>query len=304
MSLQPHRFSSDAHLAMMLELLGRCRTGARARDFPGPADLQEALSLAWVREHTSLWSDEKGRVVAFGYVDGYGNLHFERDRTAAGAPTVEEIVACALRRLGTEGQQTIASLETSCGEDDSERIADLERCSFVRQTVRTLVLIRSLDRRPEAARLPAGFRLRRVAGEHEIEDLIALHRAAFGTAQMTVEERRAMMRAQGYDPSLDLLAVAPGGVLAAFCLCGCEGGLEGEGAVQTIGTHPAFRRRGLARSLLLEGLRRLHQRGMSVVRLGTSSGNLPMRRAAASSGFVHASTAVWFALPVTATACG
>ena len=47
-------------------------------------------------------------------------------------------------------------------------------------------------------------------GEQEAEALAALHRAAFGTDHMTVEERLAIMRAPGYLPELDLLAATPG----------------------------------------------------------------------------------------------
>jgi hypothetical protein len=45
------------------------------------------------------------------------------------------------------------------------------------------------------------------------------HRAAFGTEYLTVEERLATMREPEYDPELDLLAVAPDGRLAAYCMC-------------------------------------------------------------------------------------
>jgi len=280
----------------MIDLLARSRAPERRRDFPGRADLQDALGLSTVRSNTRVWQAERERITAFAYIDDYANLRFELDR-AGEAPEVEEIVAWAQRQLRGQAGRAGDRLETSCAEEDLSRIGELERCGFVRQPVQTLELVRDLTRAVEAPRLAAGFHLRLACGEAEIDDLVALHRAAFGTTHMTVEERRSMMQADGYEAALDLVACATGGQLAAACVCRIGGEVDGEGAVDTIATHPAYRRRGLARGLLLEGLQRLRERGACLVRLGTSSHNLPMRRTAASVGFVPATVTVWFALP-------
>ena len=67
-----------------------------------------------------------------------------------------------------------------------------------------------------------------------------------------------MMRVPEYDAELDLLAIAPGGRFAAYCLCSIsqeENNRTGrnEGTTDPVATHPDFQRRGLAQALLRDG---------------------------------------------------
>ena len=80
-----------------------------------------------------------------------------------------------------------------------------------------------------------------------------MHRAALGTEYMTTENRLIIMSTSGYDPSLDLVAVAPDGSIAANCICSVN--LQDKiGFTDPVSTHPQFQRMGLARALLLTGL--------------------------------------------------
>ncbi|MEN6299517.1 MAG: GNAT family N-acetyltransferase, partial [Anaerolineaceae bacterium] len=104
-----------------------------------------------------------------------------------------------------------------------------------------------------------------------------------------------MMQTPGYDPALDLLVVDPIGRLAAFCVCTLDPNSEGkEGFTDPIGTHPAFRGKGLALALLLEGMRRLKTRGVQTVHLDTTADNPAMLAAARSAGFRVEKTKFWF----------
>jgi len=157
---------------------------------------------------------------------------------------------------------------------------------------------------PACGKLPTGFAIRHVAGEHEVEALVALHRAAFGTENLTVEDRLSWMRTPEYDPTLDLMAVTPDGALAAYCMCHIsheENARSGrsEGYTDPIATHPAFQLRGLARALLLTGLDLLRPRRVETAVLGTSSDNFAMQQTALSVGFCVQMTKLWFAKPLT-----
>jgi len=61
-----------------------------------------------------------------------------------------------------------------------------------------------------------------------------------------------------------------------------------------------YRKRGLARSAILEGLRRLKQRGMAWGRVSTARFNRPAIAAYASSGFTLIDRASWWSKPLTA----
>ncbi|MBN1659259.1 MAG: GNAT family N-acetyltransferase [Anaerolineae bacterium] len=298
-------YSGPHDLESMLDLLLRARPASRIADFPAPVDLREALALRAVQENTRLWFQANGELVAFAYVDPYQNLRWEVDRRAAPPKVEPEIVGWGvecIRRAMRESGKPLA-LEASCREDDAERMAMLGRHGFERQAERTLHLARSLHEPIPEPRVPAGFLIRPVVGEEEAPALVALHRAAFGTEQMTLEERLAMMRVPGYDPDLDLLVTAPDGRLAAYCICSidqeeneCTG--RNEGYTDPVATHPEFRRRGLARALLWAGLAVLKQRGIDVALLGTSSENVAMQRVAQSVGFRVQSASICFSRPV------
>jgi ribosomal protein S18 acetylase RimI-like enzyme len=117
---------------------------------------------------------------------------------------------------------------------------------------------------------------------------------------MTLEYRLAMIQTPSYNPDLDLVAIAPDGRLAAYCVCfinADENGLTGRriGHTDPIATHPDFRRRGLSKALLLTGLSLLRARSIDIAALGTDSRNIAMLRTAGSVGFritqtVHAYT--------------
>ena len=137
---------------------------------------------------------------------------------------------------------------------------------------------RSLDALEPSAPLN-GFVIRSVAGEHEANKRAMVQREAFANLDFQmpgqVEGHRStapdkaeidrrtrvyknVMRLPGYRMDLDLVAVTGGGEFAACCTCW----LDSEnrvGEFEPVGCHPDFRRRGLTRAVMFEGLRRLRR---------------------------------------------
>ena len=87
-----------------------------------------------------------------------------------------------------------------------------------------------------------------------------------------------------YDPSLDLVVEAADGVFAACTICWVDP-VNRIGVFEPVGVRSAFRRRGLARGLTLEGLRRLRERGMRTAHVATADFNHPARATYESCGF-------------------
>jgi ribosomal protein S18 acetylase RimI-like enzyme len=282
MSIYTRRPYGDGDLDRILALLNALRAPERRADFPSPADLREMLATDDYRGKTRLWTDTAGAVAGFTILDE-SHLIFE----ARPGDLADQMITWAIDTIRQAGGKP-PILEVSCLDTDTARIALFEKHGLICEPEGAVHFARPLDRPIPAANLPPGFTLRTTGGDHAA--WVALHRAAWGTDNMTLDYRVAMTQVPDYDPALDLVAVAPDGTLAAYCFCYIsreENALTGrsDGHTDPIATHPGYQRRGLSRALILEGLRRLKERSVEVACLGTSSDNLPMRRTAESVGF-------------------
>lgn len=163
--------------------------------------------------------------------------------------------------------------------DQAGRLRDLEEAGFASQAnvgedSWSKVLMQRPAQMPVAdCTLPAGFTIRPLRGESEVEAYVELHRAVFESKSMTVEWRARTLRRPEYLPDLDLVAVAPDGRLAAFCICWLDKSAEREisGQVEPLGVHEDFRHLGLGQAILSEGLRRLQLAGAKRMVVETDS---------------------------------
>lgn len=153
--------------------------------------------------------------------------------------------------------------------EQKERIQDLDAAGFASQAdvgenSWTKVLMKRSGQAPvEKSVLPNGFIIRPLAGMDEVDDYVNLHREVFESKSMTHEWRQRTLTHPAYIPELDLVVVAPDGRLAGFCICWLNQSTSGEttGQVEPLGIRAEFRKLGLGRALLCEGLSRLQQHG-------------------------------------------
>jgi len=284
-------FNDDSDLQAMHALVEKA--GGRL----SVTDLDEAVQMEVSRGCMRLWR-EGGNLLGFAWVDPWNNIRFEYDPPCL-TPQLEDQflewgLACVRERSASTGEQ--AALDASCEATDSARRLLLERHGFQLQDQRSLNYVRLLREPIPPHPVPPPLLLRPVKGEEEVEALVELHRAAFGTQNMTVEERLAIMRTPVYEAGLDLVAVSPEGELEAFCVCWMES--PEVGWTDPLGVRPAWQGRSLGQSILASGLTALRDRGAREARLGTGSENLPMQRLAESLGFRLASENLWYTRPV------
>ena len=275
-------------------------TRENAYDYPTAADLHELLDTPAVQETTraSIWEDEGSNIVAFAILAlRYCNCYFLIAPQTSSDEIARDILDWAEGQLRETGNCT--AIDIPCRDTDTKRVALLERHGFVQQETQTLYMSRSLSEPIPPAIFPEGFTLRPAAGEQELEAIVALHQAAFGTQNMTVETRRAIMRNPSYILELDLLLEAPGGTLAAFCYCTIpkeanELSGRNEGEIAIMGTSPAYQKRGLGRAMLLAGLQHLKDFGIETATLGTSSENEGAHSVYYSAGFRVSYRSLWY----------
>jgi ribosomal protein S18 acetylase RimI-like enzyme len=172
----------------------------------------------------------------------------------------------------------------SARDDDPARIALLHRHGFTRDDYHLLHMQRDLGQPIPDVPPPEGFVVRHVGGEEEWAARVETHREVWHPSKVTLEAYRRLRAAPGYIPELDLVAVAPNGELASYCICWLDEANR-TGEFEPVGTRAAFRGRGIGKALMLEGLRRLQAHGARTAIVYSSGANPAAIRLYESVGF-------------------
>ena len=117
---------------------------------------------------------------------------------------------------------------------------------------------------------PAGFSVRPLAGEAEVQAYVDLHQAVFESKNMTAAWRQRTLQHPAYTPDLDIVVASPDGRLAAFCICWLDQ-TGTAGHVEPLGCHQDFRRHALGRVALSHGLHRLQTLGAQNIYVETDN---------------------------------
>ncbi len=214
------------------------------------------------KDTVRMWETTDGQLVGVANRDGtelfYLQMHPDyRDLE-------EEMVAWAEDHLAEKLPDGSRKLITEVYEYDTPRQRLLEKRGYTKQADGGVARWMHFGERalPEA-RLSEGYRLRSVHAEdlqdcQHIADLLnaAFHRNFHNAAEFQQFARTA----PSYQEDLHLVAVAPDGSFGAFVGVIYEAENR-RGLYEPVCTHPAHRKKGLAQSLMFEGLRRLKALG-------------------------------------------
>jgi GNAT superfamily N-acetyltransferase len=236
--------------------------------------------------------EEDEEVVGFAFVQpSCFELNFVVGQCARRPQIEARVMDWALARFDqiAEEQKRRVFFSTSVREHDGRRVRLLKRHGFIADEAHHVYMQRPLDLPIPAPRLPAGFRMRQLAGADELRAYVAARRNAFWMENYTKGWHRRVREMPYYKPGLDLIVIAPGGTLAAFCLSWLEpGGCAADGLtrgyIQTLGTRLKFQKMGLGRALFLETLRRLRALGADVLVGQAEGGNANSLRVAGAAG--------------------
>jgi ribosomal protein S18 acetylase RimI-like enzyme len=277
MIIREARFSGDADAQAMAALSRAARAGhLHVTDLP-----YRFSSWAFDEpDNARLWSDADGRLLAWAVMQTpFWTIDYAIHPGAEGE--------LHPRVLAWADGRARAVLDTASGRPSwfvnvfagqAGRIRDLEAAGFACQSdvgedswSKVFMRRQSSEPAPDLS-LPAGFVIRPLAGDGEVEAYVDLHRAVFESRNMTVAWRARTLRRPEYVPDLDLVAVAPDGRLAAFCVGWLDRDAgEVVGQVEPLGARADFRRLGLGRAVLSECLRRM--RGFGARRVFVETDN-------------------------------
>ena len=123
---------------------------------------------------------------------------------------------------------------------------------------------------PPSPVMPDGYVMRTTLDDDADHQAVAdLLNAAFGrTIHRAVELANFTAWAPSFRRDLDLVAEAPDGTLAAYAAV-CWDSANRRAIFEPVCTHPDHRRMGLARALMLEGMRRAADLGAAAIDVGT-----------------------------------
>lgn len=111
----------------------------------------------------------------------------------------------------------------------------------------------------EEPALPDGFRFR-TADEAGPEAAVRAHVDAWSPSTYTAESYEGVRKTSAYRGDLHILVEAPDGTMACSAILWLDQ-VNRTAEFEPVGTHPAYRRRGLARAMLLHGLHRARAAG-------------------------------------------
>ena len=284
-------FSGDADLQRLAELV---------RQFPAEnihvVDLPYRL-CSWsfdYPENIRLWTDEQGQLLAwavlqvpFWTIDYAYHPKFRRELHPQ---LLNWANAQAGKIVGTATGHPAWFVPVLASQ--TERIRDLEEVGFASQenvgkNSWTQVLMKHSMQTPAERTLPDGFHIRPLNGTGEVEAYVELHRLVFESKNMTVEWRKRTLQRPEYIADLDLVAVAPNGQLAAFCIGWLAKNEHGNisGQIEPLGAHAQYRKLGLGQAILSESLRRLQSKGATQIYVQTDNYRNAVLKLYESSGF-------------------
>jgi ribosomal protein S18 acetylase RimI-like enzyme len=294
---RPYAGESDLHRMRALLCEARSRTG-RDWSHAHVGLLAWDFFMVWChldpRRHIRLWHEDDGRPAGYAML-GDEQLDWQVLPEHAWSGIEEEALAwggALLAELRQEHPERWSEpLVCGARQDDAPRIAFLERHGFrYRGESAEVDMIRALDAPIPAGPAPRGFEVRALAGPEEAGERAAAEQdvwRTFTVGDVSGPQYAAFMEMPGYELDLDIIAVAADGTIAAYVNCWVDS-VNRIGDLGPVGARPAFRRRGLTRAVLLEGLRRLQAAGMNRVGVSTGLANNAARPLYESVGFTEA----------------
>lgn len=238
----------------------------------GASDLRAWLGRTDLERHSWL-REERGRIVAVGWVEPHGEVGIAVGvvhEEAKGRGIGTELVERAEARLCEGGAARIHQIALAA----DEQAPELMTAHGYREVRRFWEMAVEFDEPPPPPSLPAGMRIETFSEAEARQFHDALDEAFqdhWEHHSRPFEEWWAEKQAApDYDPSL-WFVVRDGEELAAVVRN--DPHRNGGGWIGALGVRPAWRGRGLGKALLLHSFREFHRRGVRRVSLGVDAAN-------------------------------
>ncbi len=179
-------------------------------------------------------------------------------------------------------------------EGHEERISLLKELGYSKLDYVEHNRIRPLDLPVPDYELPEGYSIRHVSLPEDYENYHEVQSSVFTHCgpHMTEEAAIKFSQASFWQEGLDLVAVAPDGKFAAFTTVRMDPA-SGITEFEPVGTHPDHRQKGLAKAVILEGLKRLKKHNPTVICIPGAAANEGATKLYDSLGFSRVDVSPW-----------
>jgi mycothiol synthase len=243
------------------------------------------------QEFIRLWHDDAGRLIAYAILGEDPSFDFQVLPEYEWCGIESEAIIWAEARLSElrnrDPKQWGGKFVSGARQDNPKRSAFLEQHGFrLGGEFSEVNMLCSLDKPIPEAVLPTGCQVRAIT-VGDLSNRAAAHRQVWHpwtVGNVSDDDYATFMRLPGYNRQLDVVAVAPDGVIAAY-VNGWLDPVNRVGDFGPVGARPAYRRQGLTRLVLLECMRRMQRRGMNRVGVSTGVTNVPAIQLYESVGF-------------------
>lgn len=289
--LKTRPYLGESDRKAIAEFVNACEPIGQIDKDTSICELQQQIDSPWVDKSRDLhiWEGEDGQLKGFGHLyipdtknvlDGY--LWFCVESKEYNLES--EIINWSEKRLREAGQERNlpAKLRFSTRNDKRDRISLLEHHRF-KIDRQFLTMSRSLKDIIPSSQLPPGFSLYEITSNSNLSAWVDMFNQSFidhwNHHELTVKTFKHWLKDTNYNPALNIVALSPDRQYAAFCYAQIneqENKLSGrkEGWIQWLGTSRNFRKLGLGKAILLEGLHRLQLAGMETVKLAVDADSL------------------------------
>jgi len=264
-------------LRAMLDLLSAGRAADNGTYYVHRGDLQwwlfynDDITQEW-KNRVRLWVDGE-KLLGWSLLSPFNWHAFDvyADPSLRGTEAEREMLTWAVNQLSDDEYiQTVW-----VAEDDNFRVHWLTENGFTQQEGFMHLLSRSLSDLVAGAPIPSGFHARTSRGPEDASRRAIASHGAFESS-MPIERYTArtlrFMQSPVYVKEHELFIVNAEDEVAAFCCIWTDEQTK-MGHFEPVGVHPNFQRRGLGKSLLLEGLARLQSEEMTDASVCANSDN-------------------------------
>ena len=237
----------------------------------------ENLARRKLEEVIFLWEAANGQLVAVLNPEGGGDAFLQTHPGLAPAELEEQMLSMAEKHFAAAGPDGRQRLMVWAGEKDESRKELLRQRGYQKGSWIEYQRRRSLDLPIPESTLAPGYTLRAVGDGAELIERCYASGLAFhnGDIRVAADNRdvswyRNIQTAPLYRRDLDLVAVAPDGAVASFCTIWFDD-VTRCAVFEPVATVPDQQRRGLAKAVMCEGLRRLKRMGATMAFVGSYS---------------------------------